>query len=145
MTAIVAAYGRLGQDPKPISTRTGTAMAAASLAVDVADPRGRDDAGGGPPLWLKVVAFGALAESLARHAKGDPLSVSGRLQVRRYDAGGATREEWQCIADSIVSARAARPRGGRKAKAGGGNGEGRARRPAPARQDPPPFDDGIPF
>ena len=145
MTAIVAAYGRLGQDPKPIETRTGTAMTVASLAVDVADPRDRDDAGGGPPLWLKVLAFGALAESLARHARGDPLSVSGRLQVRRYDAGGETREEWQIVADAIVSARAARPRGGRKAKAGGGNGEGRARRPAPARQDPPPFDDGIPF
>ena len=145
MTAIVAAYGRLGQDPKAIETRTGTAMTVASLAVDVADPRDRDNAGGGPPLWLKVVAFGALAESLARHARGDPLSVSGRLQVRRYDAGGETREEWQVVADSIVSARAARPRGGRKAKAGGGDGEGRARRPAPARQDPPPFDDATPF
>lgn len=69
MTAIVAAYGRLGQDPKAIETRTGVAMTVASLAVDVADPRDRDDAGGGPPLWLKVVAFGPLA-AIARGMVG---------------------------------------------------------------------------
>ena len=31
----LSAYGRLGRDPKPITTRTGKAMAVASLAVTV--------------------------------------------------------------------------------------------------------------
>ena len=41
MTAQIAAYGRLGSDPRPHETRSGTAMSTASLAVGVPD-RSRD-------------------------------------------------------------------------------------------------------
>lgn len=41
MTAQIAAYGRLGSDPRPHETRSGTATSTASLAVGVPD-RSRD-------------------------------------------------------------------------------------------------------
>lgn len=115
MSAALSAYGRLGSDPRAIETKSGKAMTVATLAVDV----GEADA---PPLWLGVVAFGKLAEDLLRHRRGDLLSVSGRLQVRHWtDSDGAQREQWQVVADALVSARTVRP-GARKARPAGDDG-----------------------
>ncbi len=122
MSASVAAYGRLGGDPRALDTKSGKPMTVATLAVDV----GEADA---PPLWLGVVAFRKLADELRRHRKGDTLSASGRLQVRHWtDADGAQREQWQVIADAIVSARTVRPG---------------ARQHRPAPDEGAPFDDPI--
>lgn len=123
MSASMAAYGRLGADPRAVETRSGKPMTTARLAVDAGDA----DA---PPLWLGVVAFGRLADELQRHHKGDLLSVSGRLQVRRWTgADGGEREQWEVVADAIVSARTVRP-GGRKRAPKPGDG--------PPIDDPPP-------
>jgi single-strand DNA-binding protein len=115
-----SAYGRLGSAPRAIETRSGKPMTVTTLAVDAGD----DD---GPPLWLGIVAFGRLAEQLQRHAKGDPVSVSGRMEVRRWtDTSGAEHEQLQVVADALVSARSVRPGGSRK-------------------QSTAPADDGVPF
>lgn len=123
MSASIAVYGRLTGEPKAIDTKTGTRMAVATLAVDIGD----DEV---PTLWLGLACFGRLADDLLRHANGEPVSASGRLQVRRW-AGpdGAQREQWQVVADALVSARTVRP-GARK-----------SRTPATAA---PPFDDPLP-
>lgn len=145
MTAHISAYGRLGDDPKHIETRTGTEMAVASLAVDVAD--GRDADRNTPPLWLRILAFGKIAGTLERHAKGDPVSVAGRLQLNRFTGrDGEAREQWQCVADSIVSARTPRPGGGKRKENGKGDGKGDTRRgdwQAPLPSDGA-ADDGAP-
>jgi single-stranded DNA-binding protein len=57
------------------------------------------------PLPLGIVAFGKQADILAKHAKGQFLTVSGRLQGQLYD--GQVR--YSVVADSIVSARAVQP------------------------------------
>ena len=131
MTAQIAAYGRLGRDPRQHETKSGKPMASASLAVTVeARERGADDAEG--TLWLTVLAFGRVADELARHSAGDPVSVSGRLQLSRYVTNdGEAREGWQVIADSVVSSRSVRPGGGRRK---GGGGEVRDRRGAQPRR-----------
>ncbi len=143
MTAQLAAYGRLGGDPRSIDTKSGKAMAVASLAVDVGDS---SDAGDAAPEWLGVVAFGGQAEKLLQHGKGETLSVSGRLQRRTYtDRHGEQRTQLQVVADNLVSARTARP-GKRKAKdegtsAGAYREASGGRAPEPAGD----FDDPVPF
>ncbi|HEX2796686.1 MAG TPA: single-stranded DNA-binding protein [Immundisolibacter sp.] len=77
MNMQASAYGRLGDAPRAIETRSGKPMTVGTLAVDA----GEED---GPPLWLGIVAFGKLADLLLRHAKGDLVSASGRVQVRRW-------------------------------------------------------------
>ena len=150
MSAAIAAWGRLARDPRPIETRTGTPMTVATLAVDVAGQRdGDDDA---EPLWLNVVAFNRLADTLARHAKGDPVSVSGTLQQRAYTASdGERRVNLECVADAILSARAVRPGGGkrkaassRSASSSRPNLAGHGAPPATG-PEPPPFDDPMGF
>ena len=104
-------------------------MTAARLAVSV---ECRDGGGetGEETLWLSVLAFGRCAEDLARHAKGEPVSVSGRVRLDRYQSReGEDRETWQVLADAVVSSRSVRPWGGRRK----GEGNGAAARSAPER------------
>jgi len=145
-----AAWGRLGSDPRDL-TKEGnqTRMAAASVAVDVTDPRESED----EPLWLGIVAFGRQADDLLRHAKGECVSVSGRVQRRRFRGrDGADHEQLQVVADSIISARTVRPKGGGSGggKSGGNGGQrqrsrqgqGGGGQPTPAGDD---LDDPVPF
>ncbi len=102
MSAQLAAHGRLGADPRTIETKTGRAMVTATLAVDVAEKREGDDA---EPLWLGLVAFGALADRLLEQRKGEALTVYGRLQVRRWQSDGEAREQLQVVVETVLSAR----------------------------------------
>lgn len=129
-----AIYGRLAFDPRSLTTSTGKPMASARVAVDVSGKDGEET------LWLDLLAFGAQAEILVRHAKGDMVSGTGRLTKGRYRShGGDEREQWTLIADSLVSARTVRPLGRRVEKD--------TRSASFAAQAPADggFDDAIPF
>ena len=162
--ATLAVYGRLGSDPREHVTSKGGAMATASLAVDVPDRSQGAEGGATETLWLRVTAFGRVADDLLLCAKGDPVSASGRLQFSRYQArDGETREQWAIVADALVSARTVRPGGGRRKGDGAGNGRDRddvrsrgegagwpgvtepAPASSPASSAPADFDDDIPF
>lgn len=107
-----SAYGRLGQDPRSITTKSGKPMAVASIAVAI------DDSSDAPPLWIGIIAFGNVADDLLRHGKGDLLSASGRVQRTTWTTqAGEKREQLQIVADAIVSARTVRPSGGKRGAA----------------------------
>lgn len=125
--ATIAAWGRLGQDPKAVETKTGKAMTVTSMAVSLGEEQ---------TFWLGLVAFGVAAEALLKHAKSDCLSVSGRLQKRSWtDREGKAREDLQLVVESLISARTVRP--GRKSA----KSNGASKAPSPAV----PFDDPLPF
>ena len=103
MSGQAAVYGRLGRDPEQRTSQSGNPWATASMAVSLSD--GEDDA----VTWFGVVAFGKVAETLAKHAKGDMVSVSGRLKLNRWrDQSGAEREQLQIVADTVVSVKSVR-------------------------------------
>ena len=129
MTAQIAAYGRLVDDPQVKQTSKGTPMTLARMAVSLPCSQAQD---GQATLWLSVIAFGKQADFLAKHQKGDVASVSGTMQVSQWTGqNGETRQGYQVIADSVISARAARPGGtqGNQPPAGGDD----------------PYGDDIPF
>ena len=82
VTTTIQFYGRLGRTPSLRTTAAGKAMVTGAMVVDL----GRD---GGMPEWFSLVAFGAIGEVLARHAKGDMVAVSGRLTKSAWRAGTA--------------------------------------------------------
>lgn len=148
MTAHIAAWGRLVADPEQRETRAGKPWATARLAVPMPLPYGADEGSEPPVLWLSVNAFGErAAETLARHVKGECLSVAGRLELRPYTARtGERREGWTCIADSVIGPRSPRPKAGRpKAAGNGAPAADPARAAGPDGPEPPPFNDSIPF
>lgn len=104
MSGQIALYGRLGGDPVQRQSQAGNPWATTSIAVDL----GKDEDAG--PTWFGVVAFGRTAETLCKQSKGDLVSISGRLQLNRFqDRDGKDREQLQVVADVVISARSVRP------------------------------------
>ena len=141
MTAQIAAYGRLVDDPQVKQTSKGTPMTRARMAVSLPCSQAQD---GQATLWLSVIAFGKQADFLAKHQKGDVASVSGTMQVSQWTGqNGETRQGWQVIADSVISARTARP-GGKKGQQGQATDAlNRAKQQTGQHDDP--YGDNIPF
>ncbi|HCQ1290545.1 TPA: single-stranded DNA-binding protein [Escherichia coli] len=141
MTAQIAAYGRLVDDPQVKQTSKGTPMTLARMAVSLPCSQAQD---GQATLWLSVIAFGKQADFLAKHQKGDVASVSGTMQVSQWTGqNGETRQGWQVITDSVISARTARP-GGKKGQQGQATDAlNRAKQQTGQHDDP--YGDNIPF
>lgn len=113
MTAQISAYGRLVADPQTRTTANGKHMAMARLAVALPCHTAHNNEA---TYWLGVVAFGNQAEALAKHVKGDMVSVSGNMQLNQWKAqDGTQKEQPQVIADSVISARTASPSNGKPA------------------------------
>ncbi|ECG8815243.1 single-stranded DNA-binding protein, partial [Salmonella enterica] len=111
MTAQIAAYGRLVADPQTKTTSKGTSMTMARMAVSLPCSAAQD---GQATLWLGVLAFGRQADALAKHQKGDVVSVGGAMQGNQWTGqDGSTQNGYTVIADSVISSRTSRPGGGR--------------------------------
>ncbi|MGG5931377.1 single-stranded DNA-binding protein [Salmonella enterica] len=149
MTAQIAAYGRLVVDPQTKTTSKGTNMTMARMAVSLPCSASQD---GQATLWLGVLAFGKQADALAKHTKGDVVSIGGTMQVNQWTGqDGSAQSGYTVIADSVVSARTARP-GGRSGQQGQAaqalqhaKQQAAAGTPPPSNDLPPDFDDDIPF
>ncbi|ENI7981376.1 single-stranded DNA-binding protein [Escherichia coli] len=136
MTAQIAAYGRLVDDPQVKQTSKGTPMTLARMAVSLPCSQAQD---GQPTLWLSVLAFGKQADQLAGHEKGNVISVSGTMQISQWTGqNGETRQGYQVIADSVISAKTVRPGGSRRKTTGTQGNQ------PPAGGDDP-YGDDIPF
>ncbi|HGB5893260.1 TPA: single-stranded DNA-binding protein [Salmonella enterica subsp. enterica serovar Kottbus] len=150
MTAQIAAYGRIAADIQTKTTSNGNNMAFTRIAVALPC---RTAENGEAVMWLGVTAFGKQADALAKHQKGDLVSVSGQLQINQWTGqDGSTHSGYALVADSVISARTARPGGGGRSggsqKAGGSQPPAGNRPPAQGyAPDPeePPLNDEIPF
>jgi|TARA_Y100000361_G_scaffold154001_1_gene177664 single-strand DNA-binding protein len=87
--------GRLTRDAEASVTKKGTSMSKFRLAVN---DRRNDDT-----LFLNVLCFGKMAESLNEHlTKGRLVSVTGKVKVDEYeDKNGAMRSSVCIMADDI--------------------------------------------
>lgn len=109
MTAQISAYGRLVADVQSRTTNNGNSMAFTRMAVTLPCQKSEN---GEATFWLAVTAFGRQAQALAKHQKGDLVSVAGNMQVNQWTGNdGGTQTGYQVIADSVISARTARPSG----------------------------------
>lgn len=144
MTAQISAYGRLVADPQTRTTASGTSMAMGRLAVALPCHTGQN---GEATYWLGVVAFGTQAETLAKHQKGDLVSVAGNMQLNQWTGqDGGTQQGYQVVADSVISARTVRPGGKAGQRGQATDALRRAQQPSRDEYDQrPPFDDETPF
>ena len=87
--------GRLTANAEQTTTKKGTSMAKFRLAVN---DRRNDDT-----LFLNVLCFGKMAESLTEHlVKGRLVSVQGKVKVDEYeDKNGNPRNSVCVMADDI--------------------------------------------
>src|SRR3989442_11252956 len=74
--------GNAGRAPEIRTTNDGMTVASFSLAVSTWS---REREGKEEPIWLRIVAFGKLAETVEKLVKkGSQVLVAGRLSVREY-------------------------------------------------------------
>jgi single-stranded DNA-binding protein len=121
MSVHVLATGRLIAEPVRRETKNGDPMAFATLAAAVPLPR---DAEGDPSMLIGVICFGAAADGLLSHDKGDTIAVSGQLQRSRWTSeDGAQHERLGILADTVTSARTARRAASARTKRTAGGGD----------------------
>lgn len=96
----IVIIGRLTKDPElKLTPGTGTAVCTLTLAVD----RRYQKDGAKEADFIPVVIWGKQAESTANYvSKGKLLGVSGRIQVRNYDAkDGTKRYVTEVVAEEV--------------------------------------------
>jgi single-strand DNA-binding protein len=96
----VILVGRLCRDPDLKNTTTGRSVATFTLAVD---RRFKNKDGQKEADFVPIVVWGKQAEFADHYlSKGSQIGVSGRLQVRSYDAqDGQRRYVTEVVADEI--------------------------------------------
>ena len=102
--------GNAGRAPEIRTTNDGMQVASFSLAVSrwsrevagVANAKAKATKEG-EPIWLRIVAFGKLAETVEKFVKkGAQVLVAGRLSVREYTTkDGKVRTAVEILAQSI--------------------------------------------
>lgn len=92
--------GRLTRDPEVKNTTSGRAVASFTLAVD---RRFKNKDGQKEADFIPIVFWGKQAELVGQYlSKGSQIGVSGRLQVRSYDAqDGTKRYVTEVIGDEL--------------------------------------------
>ena len=96
-------YGRLTRDPELRYTQSQTAVCSFSIACE------RDykpDGGERETDYVDICAWRHTAEFVSKYfAKGDPIIVSGRLQLRDWtDRDGNKRRSAEIVADNVYFA-----------------------------------------
>ena len=92
--------GNAGRAPEIRTTNDGMTVASFSLAISTWS---REAAEKGEPIWLRIVAFGKLAETVEKFVKkGSQVLVAGRLSVREYTTkDGKEKTAVEILAQSI--------------------------------------------
>ena len=92
--------GNAGRAPEIRTTNDGMQVASFSLAVSTWS---KEAEGKGEPIWLRIVAFGKLAETVEKFVKkGSQVLIAGRLSVREYTTkDGKEKTSVEIIAQSI--------------------------------------------
>ena len=87
--------GKVGTDPECRTTASGKQLARCRLAVST----GKEETS-----WFTVVGWEAMAEHLMRVAKGERVTVQGRLRIRPWTGrDGQQRLDVELSADAIES------------------------------------------
>ncbi|SRR5579883_2893184 len=92
--------GNAGRAPEIRTTNDGMIVASFSLAVSTWN---KEAEGKGEPIWLRIVAFGKLAETVEKFIKkGSQVLVAGKLSVHEYTTkDGKEKTAVEIIAQSI--------------------------------------------
>jgi single-strand DNA-binding protein len=96
----ITLVGRIGRDVELKSTSTGKTFCTFSVAV----PKRIKPTNGDPDAdWFNVKVWGKTADYVTGYlAKGSLVSISGRMESRKYtDKEGNNRELWEVAADQV--------------------------------------------
>lgn len=95
----VSISGRLCSDPELRTLESGTTTVSVVIACD-RDYVGKE--GQRESDFIPVTCWRGTAEFLSKHfAKGDDVSVTGRLQSRTFESDGKKERKLELVADNV--------------------------------------------
>ena len=105
----VILLGRLARDPELRQTVNNVAVASFAVAVNRSYQKEKEQLAD----FIECVAWRGTAEFVARYfAKGGPIALEGRLQVRSYeDKQGNKRRAYEVVCDNVSFVEGTRPDG----------------------------------
>ena len=144
----ITIVGNITRDPELRFTPSGQANARIGVAVN----RRWQDRGSGEwqeaTSFFDVICWRELAENVSESLKrGTRVIVTGRLEQRTWEQEGNKRSVVEIIADEVApslrwaTAKVEKTERRSAGDQGGGGGGGGFSRPAPAAEQPPPYDD----
>jgi single-stranded DNA-binding protein len=105
MSIFFSAYGFVDHEAESIGTPSGQSIASGSIVC-----HGCRDDGKRQNRWFTILGFGKIAEAMRDLRKGDPITVTGKLQVKsRRTKTGEDRNEMEIVVDQMLSARLIEP------------------------------------
>jgi single-strand DNA-binding protein len=132
---ITTITGRLVRDPMLRRGESGNAWATFTLASNYhyRDKQGQFQE---EAAFISCKAFGRIAESLARHKKGDTAIASGRLRTESWEKEGRTQSQTNLICDLL---RFVTPQNGSSPSSGASESDPPCDEGSNARDGGPPF------
>ncbi len=95
--------GYLGKDPEVSYTQGGTARARFSLATSETYNDRQTGERREETQWHTVIVWGKQAENVGKYlAKGQLVTVEGKIQYRTYEKDGTTRYVTEIKADRVI-------------------------------------------
>lgn len=126
--------GNLGNTPESKTLPSGTAVCNFSIAVS--DDYTKDGQKVEATEWVRVVAFGKLAEICAQYMKkGSKVFVSGRFKTRSWEKDGAKHYSTEINANDVQFLDSKQETGGSQQR----------QESKPSQQAPDDFNDDIPW
>ena len=99
MFARLDIIGRLGHDATARKTTSGQSMLAFNVAVDQDRPGSGQET---PPMWVRVLLFGKLADALTPYlVKGKLIFASGRVNLEESEYQGEKRTRLILVPETI--------------------------------------------
>ena len=99
MFARLDIIGRLGHDATARKTTSGQSMLAFNVAVDQDRPGSGQET---PPMWVRVLLFGKLADALTPYlVKGKLIFASGRVNLEESEYKGEKRTRLVLVPESF--------------------------------------------
>lgn len=127
--------GTIIRDPKSGTSASGTRWANSTIRV----PCGTNREGEAETAFVSVIAFGDVADQLARLGKGDAIAVQGPMKPTTYDKDGEERHGLEIIAQAVLTPYTI------KKKRGDQSGPKPVRQTQPAGRHEHEFDDTVTF
>lgn len=132
MTLRALITGTLYGDPEPKTGQSGKGYTRAKLRADVS----KDE----PSVWVSLIAFGSLADTLAYLKANDSVSVAGKAKLTAWTGkDGNPQAGMDLVIDELVALKGQRPAAGQPKAAA------TAPKPALVGTVADEFDDEIPF
>jgi single-stranded DNA-binding protein len=107
------ASGTLVRAPKSGTSASGTRWANTTIRCST----GTDKEGAALTSFVSVICFGDTADTLAKLAQGDSISVQGALKQTEYTKDGETRHGLEIMAQGILTPYALKQKRGDQGKA----------------------------